>query len=64
MFAPARWGQSSGADSEVRVSTIVAVIVGVALAAATIAGVTKSVTDHGHHSSSTPVNNAALYGSN
>jgi hypothetical protein len=48
---------------EVRVSTIVAVIVGVVLAAATIAGVTKSVTDHGHHSTGTPANSVALYGS-
>jgi hypothetical protein len=35
------------------VSTVVAVIVGVVLAAATIAGVAKSVSDHGHHSTGT-----------
>jgi hypothetical protein len=49
-------------------STIVAVIVGVVLAAATIAGVAKSVSDHGHHSTGTSGsgNGAAvvqLYGS-
>jgi hypothetical protein len=48
----------------VRVSTIVAIIVGVVLAGATIAGVTKSVTDHGHHSTGTPAAAVKLYGSN
>lgn len=44
-------------------STAVALIVGVVLAAATIAGVTKSVTDHGHHSTGSTTANVTLYGS-
>jgi hypothetical protein len=55
---------SPDADLEVRVSTIVAVIVGVVLAAATITGVAKSVSDHGHHSTGTPAAAVTLYGSN
>lgn len=57
-------GVSTGNDLEVRVSTAVAVIVGVILAAATIAGVTKSVTDNGQHSTGTPAAHVVLYGSN
>jgi len=45
------------------VSTAVAVIVGFVLAAATIAGVAKSVTDHGHHGTGTPAASVQLYGS-
>jgi hypothetical protein len=45
------------------VSTAVAVIIGFVLAAATIAGVAKSVTDHGHHSTGSPAASVKLYGS-
>jgi hypothetical protein len=45
------------------VSTIVAVVVGFVLVAATIAGVSKSVTDHGHHNTGTPAAAVVLYGS-
>jgi hypothetical protein len=45
------------------VSTVVAVIIGVVLLAATIAGVSKSVSDHGHHSTGTPAAAVVLYGS-
>ncbi len=44
-------------------STAVAVIVGFVLAAATIAGVAKSVTDHGHHSTGNTGASVQLYGS-
>jgi hypothetical protein len=48
---------------EAYVSSIVAIIIGVVLAGATIAGVATSVGSHSHHGSTTPVANVALYGS-
>jgi hypothetical protein len=45
------------------VSSIVALIIGIVLAGATIAGVATSVGSHGHHSSTNPVANVKLYGS-
>jgi hypothetical protein len=53
-----------GTEQEVRVSTIVSVVVGVVLVAATIVGVAKSVSDHGHHTTpGTPAASVSLYGS-
>jgi hypothetical protein len=48
---------------EAFVSSIVALIIGIVLAGATIAGVATSIGSHGHHSSTNPVANVALYGS-
>jgi hypothetical protein len=44
------------------VSTIVAIIVGVVLAGATVAGVTSSLTNH-HDRPAASTNNVQLYGS-
>lgn len=43
-------------------STAVAVIVGVVLLAATVAGVAKSVSDNGARSTGTPAASVTLYG--
>jgi hypothetical protein len=55
-----------GTEQEVCVSTIVSVVVGVVLVAATIVGVAKSVSDHGHHTApggGAPTASVSLYGS-